>query len=95
MNTLPIPIFTQFENRDSTLNKDAKLVNGYGEFDDVEIFAVKRPGVEVSVEYGVGTAQGIVTYLGVVRVIRGNVFFKTPTSSVSITAAASNHIDFI
>ena len=74
--------------------KDAKMVNAYGETTKSgRVYAVKRPGIDEGTAYAVAAAQGLVTYLAVVRVVVNNKFYITSVSSVTIDAD-SELVDF-
>lgn len=95
MASASIPVLTQFENRSSSLTKDAKLMNGYGDMDNPQkTFAVKRPGVTQDTVYVVAAAQGVHNYLNVLRVVVNNRFYKTATTYVAIDAGGLR-VDFV
>lgn len=91
-----IPLLTALENRTSSLAKDAKLVNGYGELKGQDrVFAVKRPGFTSDTVYVAAAAQGLHTYLDVLRVVVTNRFYTTSSTYETITNAAGNRVDFV
>jgi len=89
-----IPLVSQFENRSSSPDKDAKIVNGYAEKVGDTAVVMKRPGYGTGDLYAAGAVQGITTYLGVSRVVIGNTFYKTPTTSAAIDAGGLD-VDFV
>jgi len=88
MATTPFPLAFNLESRDATLTKDAKLVNAYAEKSTTTntVRVIKRPGYGSGTLYEAGVGQGLVNYLGVVRVIVNNKFFKSPSVSVALDA---------
>lgn len=91
-----ISLVPQLENRSSDLTKDARMVNCYAEpVGKDRILAVKRPGYDSGVLYEAGTVQGVVTYLGVARMVVNNKFFTSPTTSKVLADAAGELVDFI
>ena len=87
MKTMPLPLVTPLENRTSSLAKDAKMVNAYAEpVDKTRVMMVKRPGHDAGTLYEAATVQGVVTYLGVARVVVNNKLYKTSSTSVALAA---------
>lgn len=83
--SIPVPLVYPLNNRDSTLDKDSKMLNTYVEKESDEIIRViKRDGIDAGTLYEAGTAQGIVNYLGVIRVFVNNKFYKSPGVFVSV-----------
>ena len=90
-----LSLLTQFENRTSSVAKDAKLVNGYGEIESKDkVYTVKRPGYGSGVLYSAAAAQGMINYLDVVRVVVNNRFYKTSSTYVAIDAGGLR-VDFV
>ena len=82
-----IALIPSFENRSSSLEKDSKLVNGYGEMESEEKFhTMNRNGYSNGVLYAAGAAQGMVYYAGAVRVVVNNLFFTDSSTSTAISA---------
>lgn len=91
-----ISMVTQFENRSSDTTKDAKMVNAYAEkINAQKVVAVKRPGLAAGTLYEAGAVQGVVTYLGVSRMVVNNKFYTSPTTSQNVTDAAGLRVDFV
>ncbi len=91
-----ISLTPQLENRSSSLLKDAKMVNCYVEpVGKDRVLAVTRPGFDAGVLYEAGDVQGVVTYLGVARMVVNNKFYYSTTASWPVTDAAGEHVDFI
>jgi len=90
MPTLHVPLLIQFENRSSSLDKDSKSINNYGEMESKEkALTIKRPGYGSGVLYEAATAQGVVNYLGVLRAVLNNKFYKTSATSVAVDTAGA------
>lgn len=91
-----LALLCPFENRDATFGKDPKMVNAYGEIEDqLKNYAVKRPGYIFNAQYDVAVAQGVAPYLGVLRAVIDNKFWRTTASGVAITASSTELVDFI
>lgn len=78
-----VPLVTAMDNRGSTANTDAKVVNGYVEKRPTEQYSViKRPGYALNATYSVaaGTAYGIVNWLGDIYSIVGGTLYKNGSS---------------
>jgi len=73
-----IPLVTEPENRDETVNRDAKLLNGYVELNDKtkQYWVYKRPGL---LQYGVthvGVGLGVYNWQGNIYSIFGDKLYK-------------------
>ncbi len=84
-----LPLVVQPENRDESTLKDAKLINGYMEKDELtgEYHVYKRPGLR---QYGaalVGAGLGVYNWLGDVYRIQGATIYK---NDVAIGGGAPN-----
>lgn len=65
MPVLRLPLEVQIESRDSTLEKDSLIANGFIEKSNLGgSYVVKRPGLNVFAE-GYGVGLGIYTFDGV------------------------------
>jgi hypothetical protein len=57
-----LPLATFLENRDSDVNKDARVVNGYLEAESQDVsYVIKRPGTSLQASGG-GTGAGMFAY---------------------------------
>ena len=64
-----IPLQTDLSTRDGTLTKDAKVVNGFIDGEDV----FKRPATNTVLATSTGQAQGMISNNSLVFVINGDV----------------------
>lgn len=72
MPNLRLPLATSFLNRDSTVNKDSKIVNGFVEhYSQDQTAVVKRPGLSLYANGG-GCGQGLVKFNNELFVTSGN-----------------------
>lgn len=63
-----IPLPTDITTRDGSLNKDAKILNGF-----VDVDVVKRPAVNSVLATASGQAQGMINNNSLVYMINGDV----------------------
>lgn len=72
-----LPLVSAPTNRDTTVAKDARLVNGFLERDALgELWVVKRPGYFVLGEGAAGTGRGIYNYIGNIFHIAGTKLYN-------------------
>jgi hypothetical protein len=95
-----LALLCPFENRDATFGKDPKMVNAYGEIEDqLKNYAVKRPGYVYESYFDMGTqvAHGVAPYLGVLRGVVHNQFWRTymTSSGEAINVLDTELVDFI
>jgi hypothetical protein len=75
-----LALVTEFNNRNSTLTKDARLVNCYAEKDplDGEYWVEKRVGLSAASTFS-GTGYGVYNWQGVIYAIFGNTLYAGST----------------
>lgn len=69
METTRFPLTAILANRDSTVTKDGLLVNCYEEKTPIGDMVVKRPGLEFYTNYGLGCAQGAISFNGQMLIV--------------------------
>jgi len=75
-----MPLYATFANRDETVDKDARLLNGYVEKDAVgEIHVFKRPGMALHTTLS-GTGRGICNWNGDIYAVFGADLYKNGVS---------------
>lgn len=100
-NPFPVPLLTQFKNRSASVEKDAKIVNGYGEGLTKEapemrkrygtlpietLVVIKRPGYSSGVLWQAGLTQGVSSYSDGMVAVFNNRLFINPNSYFDIDA---------
>lgn len=81
-----LPLIEALENRDATLNRDSKMVNGVGEQTASGILhAIKRPGNHLAFQGVVGVGQGVTNYLNSLYSISGD-FLSAFSTLAGLTA---------
>lgn len=78
------PLITTLENRDSSTQKDAKLVNGYVEIRDQEAWVYKRPGLALYGAYASAAGNGLFSWLGNILHIAGATLYKNGVSASAV-----------
>lgn len=80
-----VPLIATFENRDDTLNKDAKLINCFVERNQLsgEYFVQKRPGMKKHTQF-TGNGYGITDWKGDVYAVFGSTLYKNSTAIGSV-----------
>jgi len=81
-----LPLIEALENRDGTLTRDSKMVNGVGEQTaSGTLHAIKRPGNHLAFQGAVGVGQGVTNYLNSLYSISGD-FLNSFSSLAGLTA---------
>lgn len=81
-----LPLYATFTNRDETLDKDARLVNGYVEKDALgEFNVIKRPGLSLHSSIG-GAGQGVYNWRGDIYAVFGGYLYKNGVSLGAVDA---------
>lgn len=81
MKPLRWPLYIIQSNRDETLVRDAKLVNGFIEItQDKQLWVYKRPGLRLYSTLPTGAGQGVCEWNGDLYVIVGGALYKNGTS---------------
>ena len=89
-----IPLVVMPENRSTSTDKDAKLVNGYVEKTPTgEYWIYKRPGVVVS-ETLSGTGRGAYNWNGLIYTVFGGTFYEGTTSKGAVDSTAGSFYTF-
>jgi len=75
-----MPLYATFANRDETVDKDARLINGYVEKDAVgEIHVFKRPGMTLHSTLS-GAGRGVYNWKGDIYAVHGTSLYKNGSS---------------
>jgi len=79
-----LPLVLEPENRSESLDKDAKLVNGYVEKNDQtgETWIYKRPGLDQTLTTIAGNGYGVYNWLGDIYRIQGATLYKNDVAIV-------------
>lgn len=81
-----MPLYATFTNRDETVDKDARLLNGYVERNALgEIDVVKRPGMSLHTALS-GAGRGVYTWEGDVYSVFGSTLYKNGSSLGTVDA---------
>lgn len=72
METQRLPLVGPIETRDSTLSKDADVVNLYAESTPIGPMLVKRPGYTLNSDISGSVAQGAVRFITSVYAVVDN-----------------------
>lgn len=82
-----LPLVVMPDNRDTTTNKDARLVNGYVEKDDLGQYQIyKRPGLAAHTTLAGGAGRGLYTWQGNIYAISGTTLYKNGASIGTVNA---------
>lgn len=90
----PIPLYSPLGTRDSTINQDSRLVNGYAEQDmdgqRGEVWVYKRPGLLLSSTVAAGqTGRGVYNWNGDIFSVFGNTLYKNGVAKGTVDATSS------
>lgn len=90
---IPIPLFSPIANRDATLTKDSRLINGFvekGQGDEGrDTWVYKRPGLKVYSTYGAGAGRGIFNWNGDIYAVFGTTLYKNGSSIGTVDGTSS------
>jgi len=88
-----LPLFAPIANRDASIHKDSRLINGLaekgqGEGGD-EVWVYKRPGFAVSSSVGSGAGLGVFNWNNDIYSIFGTTLYKNGVSKGTVDATSS------
>lgn len=83
-----ITLFAPLANRDASILKDSRLINGYAEKgqEEGEVWVYKRPGLSLLSTVGSGAGQGVFNWKGNIYSVFGGVLYKDGVSKGSVDA---------
>ena len=81
-----MPLYATFTNRDETVDKDARLVNGYVEKNALgELDVCKRPGMSLHTTLS-GAGRGVFNWRGDIYAVFGSTLYKNGSSLGTVDA---------
>ncbi len=81
------PLVSAPTNRDATVAKDARLINGFLERDDLgELWVVKRPGYFLATQGAAGTGRGLYNNIGNIYHISGTKLYNNGVEKGTLTS---------
>ena len=90
-----IPLVVVTSNRDSSTEKDARLLNGYVEkAQDGKVHVYKRPGYVAYSSVAAGTGRGIFYWQGAIYSVFGGTLYKGTVSKGAVDATAGSFYSF-
>jgi hypothetical protein len=90
-----IPLVVTTSNRDSSTDKDARLVNGYVEKGpDGKVHIYKRPGYVAHSAVAAGVGRGIFYWQGSIYSVCGGTLYKDTTSKGAVDSTAGSFYNF-
>lgn len=94
-----LPLVNKIQSRDPYFNKDARIINGFAEFDPLanDYFVQRRPGYGAPVYTGSGAGMGIYTYEGptpIVMYIAGGNFYANGVNYGTIDSTPGKQYSF-
>lgn len=90
-----IPLVVTTSNRDSSTDKDARLINGYIEKGpDGKVYIYKRPGYVDYTSVAAGVGRGIFYWRGAIYSVVGGTLYKDTTSKGAVDATAGSFYSF-
>lgn len=85
MSRIRIPFIVDIDTRDGSLEKDAKIMNGYKEaISKEEQYVVKRPGVSISATLPMTTGQVIFEFQNGLYTVIGNELYSITGSTYTL-----------
>jgi hypothetical protein len=90
-----IPLVAITSNRDSSTDKDARILNGYVEKgQDGKVHIYKRPGYVASATLAAGAGRGIFYWQGAIYSVFGGTLYKDTTSKGAVDSTAGSFYSF-
>lgn len=91
--SVAIPLFAPLANRDASILKDSRLINGFAEKgqgeDGKEVWVYKRAGLHKLATYGPGAGLGIFNWQGDIYAVFGTLLYKNGVSLGTVDASSS------
>lgn len=90
---IPIPLFAPLSNRDATVLKDSRLINGFAEKGQGqgqnEVWVYKRPGLKKLSTVGTGAGLGVFNWNNDIYSIFGGTVYKNGVSVGTVDTSSS------